>query len=254
VRNRAVFTIVQNEPVFLPIWLGYYARYFDPSDIYVLDHDSTDGSTDAIATSCNHLRVHRDKSFDHRWLRDTVAAFQAFLLRSYENVLFAEADEFVVADPSVYSGLDDYVVRFRAQAIRCAGFNVAHYPDEEPPLRFDRPILAQRRYWRASRLYCKPLLAKVPLSWAFGFHSDRRIHGLPMDPRLLLLHLRCVDYDYFRARLRSTTARDWSEDDVSAGRGAQNRMADPQQAETWFFRGFDDGERQLIPDRLRTVL
>ena len=46
-KRRAVVTIVHNEPVFLPIWLGYYSRFFAAEDIYVLDNESTDGSTDA---------------------------------------------------------------------------------------------------------------------------------------------------------------------------------------------------------------
>lgn len=90
-RNRAVFTIVQNEPVFLPLWLRYYGRYFEPCDIYVLDHDSIDRSTEGVDARYNLLGVHRDESFDHEWLKNTVAAFQTFLLHSYENVLFARS-------------------------------------------------------------------------------------------------------------------------------------------------------------------
>src|SRR3954454_139224 len=41
-RRGAVFTIGQNEARFLPLWLDYYGRHFDASDIYVLDHDSSD--------------------------------------------------------------------------------------------------------------------------------------------------------------------------------------------------------------------
>ena len=31
-RSRALVTMVNNEPVFLPIWLGYYSRFFRPED------------------------------------------------------------------------------------------------------------------------------------------------------------------------------------------------------------------------------
>ena len=37
-RAAAVFTIVREEAVFLPIWLRYYAAHFAPEDIYVLHH------------------------------------------------------------------------------------------------------------------------------------------------------------------------------------------------------------------------
>ena len=43
-KRRAVVTIVHNEPVFLPLWLRYYSRFFAAEDIYVLDNQSTDGS------------------------------------------------------------------------------------------------------------------------------------------------------------------------------------------------------------------
>ena len=39
-RTRAAFTIVQNEPDWLPVWLRYYSRHFDARDLFVLDHDS----------------------------------------------------------------------------------------------------------------------------------------------------------------------------------------------------------------------
>ena len=48
-RRKAAFTIVKNEPVMLPIWLSYYSKHFDLQDLYVLDHQSTDGSTAAKA-------------------------------------------------------------------------------------------------------------------------------------------------------------------------------------------------------------
>ncbi|MGH3827327.1 MAG: RICIN domain-containing protein, partial [Pseudonocardiaceae bacterium] len=43
--SRAVLTIVRNENVFLPIWLHYYGQFFPAQDMYVIDHQSTDGST-----------------------------------------------------------------------------------------------------------------------------------------------------------------------------------------------------------------
>jgi hypothetical protein len=133
-RAAAAFTIAQNEPLMLPLWVDYYRRYFDADDLYVLDHDSTDESVRRVADRCHVVPVHRAMSFDHRWLRGTVESFQSFLLSSYETVLFAEVDEFVIADPRRYGGLGDYIARLRHLAVRCAGFNVVHQPDE-PPIR-----------------------------------------------------------------------------------------------------------------------
>ncbi len=254
-RKRAAFTIVQNEPVFLPLWLKYYGRYFHRTDLYVLDHDSDDGSTAGVEARCNLLRVHRDKSFDHTWLNGTVSAFQAFLLRSYERVLFAEADEFIVADPARYGGLDDYVERCRERVARCTGFEVVHYPDEEPPLRFGQAILAQRTYWHRSREYCKPLLAAVPMSWSNGFHEAPGFPDLQPDPELFLVHLHRVDYGTCVARHRATAARNWAEDDIRAEHGVQNRLVEGDAGfRKWFFHGRDNGARALIPERLKPLL
>ena len=48
-RAAAVFTIVREEAVFLPIWLRYYAAHFAPEDIYVLHHVVPGGPEDRCA-------------------------------------------------------------------------------------------------------------------------------------------------------------------------------------------------------------
>jgi hypothetical protein len=254
-RRRAAFTVVQNEAVMLPLWLDYYGRYFEPDDLYVLDHESTDGSSSALTGRCRVIPIHRTSSFDHRWLRQTAEAFQAFLLQSYETVLFTEADEFLVADPRSYKGLDHYIESLERPAARCLGFNVVHQPDE-PPLRFDEPpLLAQRRYWHASLQYCKRLISKVPLRWCEGFHVEYNAPDDPPDPELLLVHLHRIDYDWCMARHRSTAERDWSPGDVADGAGAHNRMTSSRELDEWFRSGTDlDSPRELIPEHIRAVL
>jgi hypothetical protein len=255
-RPRAAFTIVQNESVFLPLWLEYYSRYFAPGDLYVLDHDSDDGSTAGLFARCNVLQVHRDRSFDHAWLNATVTAFQTFLLRSYERVLFVEADEFVVADPAFYDGLHDYIEQCRVPLARCTGFEVVHYPDEEPPIDFhQRPLLKQRRYWHASRKYSKPLLSSAPTVWSMGFHEAPEALQVKPDPKLFLVHLHRIDYGSCVARHQRTAARKWNETDLRDGLGFQNRLVEgDEQFKTWYFRGEDNGGRGPIPERLRNLL
>jgi hypothetical protein len=255
-RTRAVFTIVQNEPRFLPLWLRYYTRHFAPSDIYVLDHETTDGSTEDLGGSCNVIEVHRDRSFDHTWLKDTVEDFQAFLLRSYDAVLFAEADEFVVPDPDRHRDLSAYVGALRGPAACCTGYNVVHYPDE-PALDFDEPILRQRRWWHpAPRFYSKRLLARAPLSWSEGFHDELNAPFVGPDPELYLVHLHRVDYEYCLARHRSVTQRKWYEEDLARELGSHYRVVAPDEFREWFFSGYDleDTGREPIPERVREVL
>ena len=99
-RRRAVVTIVHDEAVFLPLWLGYYSRYFAADDIYVLDNDSSDGSTDRDG----FVRVPTPHpSVDHTWMAETLAAFQEELLDRYDVVLVADADEII--SPSRHGAL-----------------------------------------------------------------------------------------------------------------------------------------------------
>ena len=72
-KRKAVQTIVHNEPVFFPIWLRYYSRYFASEDIYVLDNGTTDGSTSGDGFV--RIPVERD-SVDHRWMATALADHQ----------------------------------------------------------------------------------------------------------------------------------------------------------------------------------
>ncbi|MCU1463361.1 MAG: hypothetical protein JWO37_3436 [Acidimicrobiales bacterium] len=253
-RGRAVFTIVQNEPIFLPLWLRYYGRHFNADDIYVLDHDTTDGSTSDLGSRCHVVPVHRSKSFDHWWQRATVSSFQQFLLRSYDTVLFADSDEFVLADPEVHRDLGSYIDVMDGPVARCSGFNVVHWPDEAP-LSDDRPVLGQRGRWHPSVQYSKPALARVPVKWSLGFHDSPDWSSLPPDPHLLLVHLHRVDYERALARHRSAASRDWNESDLQSSLGRQNRIVDDDEFHDWFFHGDDlEGDPVVIPERFRTVL
>ena len=169
-------------------------------------------------------------------------------------MLFPEVDEFVVADPSRYDGLDAYIEALDGPAARCSGFNVVHQEDE-PALRWDAPLLAQRRCWHASMAYSKRLLSRIPLQWSQGFHGEYGAPDAPPDPDLMLIHLHRIDYDWCLERHRRSAARDWSAEDRDAGAGLQNRIVDPAEFEEWFRRGPDlDAPPELIPAHIRGVL
>ena len=163
-RRRAVVTIVHDEAVFLPLWLGYYSRYFAADDIYVLDNDSSDGSTDRDG----FVRVPTPHpSVDHTWMAETLAAFQEELLDRYDVVVVADADEIISPLPS-WGTLDQYIDRLDEEFVNPLGYEILHLPDREPPLDLSRPVLDQRGYWFANDAYDKPLLATVPMTWVPG--------------------------------------------------------------------------------------
>ena len=249
-RPAAAFTIVQNESFFLPRWLDYYGRHFDASDLYVLDHNSTDGSTTGLEGRCQVIRIHRNVSFDHYWLKRTVEHFQAFLLKSYVTVLFAEADEFILPHPERYRGLADYIRQMPGPLARCTGFEVVHDPSE-PALRPEALLLQQRTHWRPSALYSKTLLARHPLTWVVGFHEviGSSQPALAPDPDLILAHLHRVDFDRCLARHEAAARRRWSATDLEKGLGFQSRIFEPAAFAQWFYHDADrgNGPGQRVP-------
>ena len=88
-KRCALLTMTRNESVMLPVWLRYYLKWFRDEDIFVLDHDSTDGSTDKLGV--NIISIHNDKYNDNQWIIDEAKRIQKQLLESgtYRLVLFS---------------------------------------------------------------------------------------------------------------------------------------------------------------------
>ena len=229
--RAAVVTIVHNEAFFLPIWLRYYSRFFAPDDIYVLDHDGTDGSADSdsfVRIPVSHETV------DHTWMRDTVQALQHELLERYEAVVVTDVDEIVVPDPRVAT-LGEYIEHSTADFVNCRGVEIVHVRDEEPPYDPTLPILDQRHHWKWNAWYDKPALARVPMSWIPGFHMRSDSAANP-DANLYLVHLHRLDYHACRQRHLSRRKLPWNQLDFERGWALYNRIVDDEEFDRWFYR------------------
>jgi len=197
-RAAAVFTICRNESLFIPIWLRYYRQHYQDRDIYVLDHESTDGSTDNMP---NRVVVKNTLTQDNDWLIKVTCDFQKQLLGLYKNVLFVNVDEFVVPKQQT---LKEYVQNLSEEYIRCTGFEVLHMRDEAAydPL---MNVLDQRRFWYKNTVYNKPLLSQSPIEWTGGWHNSKNFNVAP-DPFLHLIHLHRMDYMMCLARHKKTSS------------------------------------------------
>jgi hypothetical protein len=238
-RNRALVTIVHNEPVFLPLWLSYYSRFFAAEDIYVLDNESSDGSTDRdgfvrIPVSCDRV--------DHTWMVRTIEAFQRRLLERYKMVVVSDVDELIAPVPE-WGTLGEYLDRFDEEWVNCLGYEILHMRRREPPLTLVEPVLDQRGYWFFNDGYDKAAIATVPMSWRPGFHGRADFH-FNLDPDLRLVHLHRMDFDICRERHCTRSRRPWAEHDAREGWAAHNRLAEGAEFERWFdedggFEGFE---------------
>jgi hypothetical protein len=244
-RTRAIITMVYNEPVFLPIWLRYYSRFFAPGDIYVFDNDTTDGSTDRDGFV--RIPVAHD-TVDHTWMVRTIEGLQRELLERYDVVVVTDVDEIIAPVPAKGT-LGDYLDRFDEQWVNCLGYELLHLRDREPPLRLDRPILDQRRFWFFNGGYDKAAVAMSPVTWRPGFHG-REDYRFNPDPDLRLIHLHRMDYDLCLARHRTRRRKAWNELDDRERWATHNRIVDEGEFERWFYEdsgfvGFDTFEMQI---------
>lgn len=188
----AVVTMVRDESAMLPRWVDHYGRHVGLDHLFVLDDNSTDGSTEGLA--CEVRRVPElpgGKDFERVRMR-LINHAAADLLRTHDWVVFVDADEFLVPDPRHHESLRHLLAAHSREAVVGAvGVNVLHDHVTEPPLDPLRPVLAQRRLAQVVPLMCKPTAKRVRKPWVLASHGIRSHYQV--DPALLMIHLKFAD-------------------------------------------------------------
>jgi len=216
-----VTTMVYNEGLRLKRWIDYYGRQLGLDSLLIIDHGSTDGSTEKM--NVGRLLLPRSE-FDDIQRAEFISDLSKSLLRYYDVMIYIDCDEIIVADPSRYESLRAYLELAQSKSIRPIGFDVFHVRHCEPALAVDRPIFQQRRHcWFRSTL-CKPAIAFKPVRWVPGFHHCSEMSFI--DTELYLFHLKQVDYEYALKRMELTRNLEWSERSISGGMGAHQRLSD----------------------------
>lgn len=255
----AVFTVVQNEQLFLPAWLRHYTRHVPADDIYVLDHNTTGDAADVLVDACqthgvrNILPVHHELSFDSDWLMRLTRWYQSFLLASYDTVVFTCADELLVPREGK---LQDFAIRHVAEARRsekllhaplATGYEVVHNRDREPALDPAQPWLAQRQFCYPCRRYSKPLLAPYSLWWFPGWAAAANVPTTQQPtPELLLWHLHRIDYDHCLRSHREKAARRWKPEERNDGPFRHNLVDDPELLSRWILCNSDKQDTYAV--------
>jgi hypothetical protein len=212
----AAVTMVYNEAEYLPVWLRHYAAAVGAAHCHIVDHGSTDGSTDNLGAA-NRLRLPRSPHDDARRAR-FISTYCAALLTWYDAIIHTDVDELVVPDPRRFASLPA-CAEAAPEVASAIGFNLLHLPAEEPPLDFSHPIGPQRHWAWFTSAMCKPVLIRRPVTWSPGFHSA----DAPLAfHNLYLIHLRYADRATAFARLARTRAMPWATLDA----GAHQRVTD----------------------------
>ena len=239
-KKCAVFTIVKNENYFLPIWIKHYKKYFNNSDIYVLDHQSNDDSTNNL--DVNVVQVINELAFDHQWLVNTVESFQSKLLQEYTCVIFAESDELIYSiDKDLNDSIDDFISS-DLNYVYCRGYEIIQDLENEKSISPDDSIIENRNNWFENWLYHKPLLSKIPLNWAWGFHnlSHYPTNNTIGSYGITLCHLHRVDFEFMLKR-HEERAKKWNLKDDGAA-GFHHRISDKDE----LLKFFNDIPSQIV--------
>jgi hypothetical protein len=192
----AVITMVRDEGVMLPRWVDYYSSQCGMDALLVLDDNSSDGSTDDLPCTVIRLPPLEVKNFEPARM-GLLSGMAAALLNAYDAVLFADADEFVVADPAKYATLRHLLAdRPKEQVLGVMGLNVIHDLASEGPLRPGEPVLGQRSLAKFLPLMCKPALKRSPAAWGHASHGI--FTPYTVDPDLYMFHLKFADRDLLR--------------------------------------------------------
>lgn len=200
---NAVFTFAKDETVLLPIWLKYYSKLFD--HVLVINHES------------DVTELHKQYDFEERpitnsayhnqsWIVPLICEQQKALLEKYTIVVYAEADEFFIANPYKYKDLKEYLEHMNVDYVHAKGYEPVQIKNEDKAIDWTKPLLAQRRYWIRYKAYDKPNIGRVPIDWGEGFHClkgkdlyERDIKPY-MDEDLYLIHVPRIDWDLFKTR------------------------------------------------------
>lgn len=206
-KRLAVVTMVFNERNQLPRWVRHYSKHVDElTDIFVIDHGSTDGSIEMLPPSVNIIRLQRFDVFGgyQSWRVDYVSQVITKLLDQYDAAVYVDCDEYLVVNPSKAASLVDYVEKTRGRldyTNSAIGFDVLHDHEKEQTLG-DNLISTVRNKILFVAAMCKPVLIRNKnIKWGPGFHVSNQI---PVFCDLFLFHLRYGDISEGLSRLKTT--------------------------------------------------
>lgn len=220
----AAVTMVRDEGPMLHRWVDYYGAQLGVDHLLIVDDNSVDASTDDLPCPVVRIPPIKKHAFEPTRM-GVLSSLASALLMVHDAVIFADADEFIVPDPTKYDGLLDYVSRRSDDVVGVVALNVVQLRDEEA-LDLTRPLAAQRRYAKFLPLMCKPSVKRVDARWRWASHGIMAPYAV--DPDLFMFHMKYADRDLLRAaadRRRAMVELDGRAADTSWSKGADEHVA-----------------------------
>lgn len=242
--DTAIITIVQNGNEFFKIWYNYYTKFIPKKNIFVINYNSTDGSTENL--NCNILTFKNCSVENVPQGNKIINELKSDLLKKFKYVIYADYDE-ILFHPRGLDSIFDSKQRYYTPS----GYEIVQNRHLEKSIDFSQPILSQRNYWYRCLEFDKPLVTSIDFNWANGNHSASiSLDGNPqfcsqnaiLQPNytedFYLIHLHKIDYNH----CLSLNQKNIIEKGQPKSGGSHN-FFQGEKFEQWW----KDAERQLIP-------
>ena len=196
--------MVRNDDFYLRKWTAYYGKELGEENLYIF----LDGTDQPIPDWCPKAHVTAVEKIPGQVVEaekgrlDLLSQQAALLLKSYDLVIGTDADEFLVVDPALGTGLAEYLSNAGIRtSISGLGIDVGQHTGEEGDIRVDAPFLSQRHYGQIGTRYTKPSVIAAPVKWGRGFHRIKG-HNFHIGKGLYLFHFGYFDLGRIEARFK----------------------------------------------------
>ena len=203
-KRICAITMVRNDDFYLRKWTAYYGKELGEENLYIF----LDGTDQPIPDWCPKAHVTAVEKIPGQVVEaekgrlDLLSQQAALLLKSYDLVIGTDADEFLVVDPALGTGLAEYLSNAGIRtSISGLGIDVGQHTGEEGDIRVDAPFLSQRHYGQIGTRYTKPSVIAAPVKWGRGFHRIKG-HNFHIGKGLYLFHFGYFDLGRIEARFK----------------------------------------------------
>lgn len=204
-KRICALTMVRNDDFNLRKWVEYYGRELGKENLYIF-FDGTDQMIPDFCEGCNaHLRqrnpgmVVKSEKIRLTFLSEKAAEL---MKDGYDIVIGTDADEYLVVDPAINTGLADYLSSLNIRhSVSGLGIDIGQNLNNEGVISGDIPYFEQRRYGYLCSRYTKPSVISSPVMWGSGFHRIKG-HNFHIDPNLFLFHTGSIDLKMIEDRMK----------------------------------------------------
>ena len=167
--TRAIVSIRTKDSFWHPLWDRYYRPHFHHVEVIHV------GSSYSLPFS--KMTELLNKAIDN-------------LMETFDQVVCADTDEFLVPDPDKYRDLGDYLDQNNEQVVRCVGYDVMEMLNQKP-VDIDRMVTESRTMWTRNMTYDKPVIMRRKITYTAGQHYCNC--PTVQDKDLYMLHMRYAD-------------------------------------------------------------